>query len=490
LQFAAKTHIEGRVGSEKIPSAPPIPAIPVSILGEIRSLFTSAGYAAVLEQYSNSKLEKPGEADPRLGLLKRLFSQAEILTLDEAASGIAPLNLHALIETGLLEQKNDRVRARFQFQVYDGLLFIVDFMPLQHPADIVLPIGPSGKYLASVTIRNPVKAALDLGCGCGIQALLLARHAEHVTATDINPRALALTRLNTVLNGISNIQTLEGSYFEPVHGRTFDLIVANLPYVITPENKHLYRDLGQGDDIPIRKNVQQIPAYLNEGGYAHLMVNWIHRSRESWWQPIDQWIEKCPADAWLFYSSSTGPEEYAKKWILISEKDQPREFETVSKKWVKWYKTHHIERIAFGLITLRRRTGGANWRCFLNVNTILDHQLGAYIQSLFDIQDYLAQFKKLKDLADEKLAQCNVKIEVSPANVCEAQTIKGYLLRKKVTPASGRTINHLDGLRSLGQAIQQSAQDEGLDSDAIQAEVTKEIYQLMNLGMIGPSQDA
>jgi SAM-dependent methyltransferase len=490
LQSATETHIEGRAGSEQIPSAPPIPTLPASLLGEIRSHFTNTGYALWLEQYSSSKSKASGEADPRLGLLKRLFSRAENLTLDEAASGMAPLNLNTLIETGLLDRNNDQVRARFHFQVYDGLLLLVDFMPLQHPADIVLPIGPSGRYLASVTIRKPVKTALDLGCGSGIQALLLARHAERVTATDINPRALALTRLNTVLNGISNVEVLEGSYFEPVHGRTFDLIVANLPYVITPENKYIYRDLGQADDIPIRKNVQQIPAYLNEGGYAHLMVNWIHRLKESWWQPIDQWIEKCPADAWLFYSSSTGPEDYAKKWILINEEDEPREFEAVRKKWVKWYKAHRIERIAFGLITLRRRTLQNNWRCFLNVNTTLTDELGGYIQSLFDIQDYLAQFKKLEDLSSETLAQWNVKIEVSPANVYEAQTIRGYLFRKKVTPVSARTINNLDGRRSLEQTIQKSAQEGGLDFDAIQAEVTKEIYQLMNLGMIGPPQDA
>ena len=410
--------------------------------------------------------------------------------MQEAACAVAPLELRALIEAGLLEQQGDQVRARYQLQVYDGLLFIVDFMPLQHPPEIVLPIGPSGRYLASVTSRKGVRSALDLGCGCGIQALLLARHAESVTATDINPRAVALTRINACLNGISNVEILEGSYFEPVRGRTFDLIVANLPYVITPENRYTYRDLGRGDDIPIRQNVQQMEAHLNEGGYAHLLLNWIHQENEPWWQPVDQWLEKCRAEAWLFHSSSMGPEEYARRWILIDGKAHPAEFEAVKKKWVEWYRAQHIERIAFGLITLRRSEARDHWRCFLNVNQVLHEGLGDYIQSLFEIQDYLSQFKRWAELAPQRLARWNITIKTSEPNVQEAQTIKGYLLRMRVGPVSRAAINRLDGKISLTQAIRRSAQEAGLDSPALREQVTREIYQLMNLGMIGPSQGA
>ena len=72
--------------------------------------------------------------------------------------------------------------------------------------DIVLASGPPGSRwdpcrlcrrpasavvtLADLTIRRPVGTALDVGTGCGIQALLAARHAERVVATDINERAL------------------------------------------------------------------------------------------------------------------------------------------------------------------------------------------------------------------------------------------------------------------------------------------------------------
>ena len=51
-------------------------------------------------------------------------------------------------------------------------------------------------------MREPVGSALDLGTGCGVQALHLAAHARSVVATDVNERALWMTRLNAALNEV------------------------------------------------------------------------------------------------------------------------------------------------------------------------------------------------------------------------------------------------------------------------------------------------
>src|SRR5438270_327403 len=78
--------------------------------------------------------------------------------------------------------------------------------------------------------------ALDVGTGSGVQALLAARHAREVVATDVNPRALAYAELNAALNGFTNLECRAGSMFEPVAGETFDLITCNAPFVVSPEN--------------------------------------------------------------------------------------------------------------------------------------------------------------------------------------------------------------------------------------------------------------
>ena len=62
-------------------------------------------------------------------------------------------------------------------------------------SEYVLGISEASSSLAQLTIREPAGRALDLGTGCGVQALHLAQHAGQVVATDVNPRALAMARL-------------------------------------------------------------------------------------------------------------------------------------------------------------------------------------------------------------------------------------------------------------------------------------------------------
>jgi len=72
---------------------------------------------------------------------------------------------------------------------------------------------------------------LDLGCGCGvvgIVAALLAPQA-HVVLSDINERAVELTRQNLETNGVRNAEARLGDGFLPVSGETFDVILTNPP---------------------------------------------------------------------------------------------------------------------------------------------------------------------------------------------------------------------------------------------------------------------
>src|SRR5699024_12099203 len=68
------------------------------------------------------------------------------------------------------------------------------------PADHILGVGKASLTLAEITPRTQVATALDLGTGCGIQAMHLLAHAEHVTITDISQRALDFATFNLLLN--------------------------------------------------------------------------------------------------------------------------------------------------------------------------------------------------------------------------------------------------------------------------------------------------
>ncbi len=79
--------------------------------------------------------------------------------------------------------------------------------------------------------------AVEIGCGSGVIAVSLAAEVPRleVWATDINPRAVELTRTNAHRHGVDGrVHVLSGSRFDPLpdHLRgSVDLIVSNPPYV-------------------------------------------------------------------------------------------------------------------------------------------------------------------------------------------------------------------------------------------------------------------
>ena len=81
-------------------------------------------------------------------------------------------------------------------------------------------------------MRPPCRV-LDLCTGTGVLAITAAREGAEVTAVDLSRRALACTRVNSMLNGV-RVEALRGDLFEPVRGRLFDVVVTNPPYVPGP----------------------------------------------------------------------------------------------------------------------------------------------------------------------------------------------------------------------------------------------------------------
>ena len=122
----------------------------------------------------------------------------------------------------------------------------------------------------------------------GTQALLAARHCEHVVAVDVNDRAIELARLNAELKRFENVEFRRGDWFGPVAGERFDLIVSNPPYVVSPRLDLLYRDGSLVADDVTRMLIGEVPTYLEEGGIAQVMGNWAHGADEDWRAPLSR----------------------------------------------------------------------------------------------------------------------------------------------------------------------------------------------------------
>jgi release factor glutamine methyltransferase len=129
---------------------------------------------------------------------------------------------------------------------------------------------------------TPVLRALDLGTGAGAIALALAheRPRWQITATDCSEAALALARVNAAALGTAQLEFLNGSWFEPLAGRVFDLIVSNPPYIAADDPLLLRPPLSfeprvaltPGVDAPadLRRIIRAAPAHLARGGWLLL----------------------------------------------------------------------------------------------------------------------------------------------------------------------------------------------------------------------------
>ena len=147
--------------------------------------------------------------------------------------------------------------------------------------DEVLPPGETTAILYRAACATG--RVLDLGCGSGTLALLLAPQAEQVIGTDINPRAIALSRLNAEVNGIGNVEFREGSLFDPVEGEQFDLIVSQPPYIPKPANveHHLFLHGGARGDELAREIIAKVKAYLRPRGQALIYSDWPLKEGET-----------------------------------------------------------------------------------------------------------------------------------------------------------------------------------------------------------------
>lgn len=173
--------------------------------------------------------------------------------------------------------------------------------------DHVLGVGGASLTLAGLQLPSPARRVLDLGTGCGIQALRARRYADEVVATDLSARALDYARMNLLIDETDGVELREGSLFEPVAGETFDRIVSNPPFVITPRAARVpeyeYRDGGLVGDALVEQVFAGVGAHLEPGGVAQMLGNWETRDGVGSLDRVRAWVDASPC-RWMPGSSS------------------------------------------------------------------------------------------------------------------------------------------------------------------------------------------
>ena len=317
----------------------------------------------------------------------------------DAGAGAAP-RVRALVDLRPHEARDETGDVRWW--IASDLGELATGAPLA--PDHVLGIGGAGLALAALTPRRPVAAALDLGCGCGIQTLYLLRHADRVTATDVSERALAFTAFNAALAAVGpdRLELLAGSLLEPVAGRRFDLIVTNPPFVLTPPAVREaglplmeYRDAGR----PVLPGlVAGLGEHLGVGAAAVMLGNWEHRRGRDWRRDVAGWVPD-DLDAWVVEREAQDPVEYAALWLrdggLAPERDLPR-FEAALEAWIADFEARGVEGVGLGYLIVHRPDPDSDgaprapWRVLEKVATRPAGPLGEHVARCLEVRSGLA----------------------------------------------------------------------------------------------------
>lgn len=159
-------------------------------------------------------------------------------------------------------------------------------LDLRVTPDVLIPRADTELLVERALMVLPSAAPLrvaDLGTGSGAICLAIASEREyaHIDAVDASATALHVAQTNARTLGLdARVRCLEGDWFAPLRGETYDAIVSNPPYVAETDPHLSQGDLrfeprsalvsGVDGLDAIRAIVREAPAHLRAGGWLLL----------------------------------------------------------------------------------------------------------------------------------------------------------------------------------------------------------------------------
>jgi methylase of polypeptide subunit release factors len=306
-----------------------------------------------------------------LSIFTRLFVLGQSLPAGLVRSAWGA-DFAAATRAGLVEVKGGAARAQLSLSLPGGSFSAgaagscVFADPPQRRPSRQHVLGPTRATLVleAALPEGAQGRVLELGTGAGYLALRLCGRAQSVTATDVSPRALELGRLNAEVAGLApdRIEWLRSDRYRALGRRRFDLVVGNLPFVVSPDQRFVYRDGGLAEDAFVASVIGGVGRHLAPEGTAIFLGQWIHREGEPEDERLAPWFVAAGCDALVLRLDGEPVDVYAARWsagpgLDLSPDQRLREIE----RWVLHLRRARIQGVSTGLFVLRRRTAARHF---------------------------------------------------------------------------------------------------------------------------------
>jgi SAM-dependent methyltransferase len=230
-----------------------------------------------------------------------------------------------------------------------------DHSPRKMFPDIVYPaLTKSAKQFIDYTSFEPCEDFLELCAGSAPAALLAARSAKNIWATDIAQRSIDFAKFNAALNGIHNVQFGLGDLFQPVEGLTFDRIAAHPPYVPVLQTAEIFYGGGEDGEEITKRIIAELPARLKPGGRLYSRTLGTSRPGINFENRIREWLgeRQQEFDVALFTLQTFEPRQFALEETL--NKNGGREQFAL---WEKLFMKNAVRELVLGIVVIQRIVG-------------------------------------------------------------------------------------------------------------------------------------
>jgi hypothetical protein len=307
-------------------------------------------------------------------------------------------------------------------------------------------------------------------------------------ATDLNPRAIEFGRFNATLNDCTGIEWRVGDLLEPAVGERFDLVVANPPYVVSPETSFMFRDSDRPVDELSRVLIEQLPNVLSDGGIATVLVSWAQPPDDTTFPPV-RWVENTGCDNMVVVSGLQTPIEAATVWNspLLSD---PEQYAQRVGSWLRYYEENNVAAIGYGAVVMRRRSGSTGWTTTIPLQPN-PGQASKHLLRLFDAHTVLAHVGSnaaalnalsLSVAPDIELVR-TWRPDASPSTA-ELRLIDGLGFAVDIDPVGAALVEAFAKTRRVDHAIAEVAPSPSPPSDTTIAAAHAMIRQLLGLGFL------
>jgi SAM-dependent methyltransferase len=306
----------------------------------------------------NRALQQRGDA---AATLARLFAYDDAIDRGTVRDLLGTECFGSLESSGILTADSfveGRVRSTFRLLPLEGLWILSD--RFDAGTDCVMGPGPTTVQLIRLLPERIAGSVLDVGCGAGSLVLVAAsRGASPAVGTDLNGRALETARFNARLNGLE-VDFRQGDLLEPVINDTFDLVVAQPPYVPHPPGlpAATYLHGGpRGDELAMRM-ISDLPRILSGRGHALILMDTAARKGDLLSNRMRALLGDAPIDLVVLAAPGASADLQSIGYALLDAAQVGSEYSAAVRRYRDHMEALGIEEFRHCLVIARSHAGG------------------------------------------------------------------------------------------------------------------------------------